>query len=95
MIERDFHYCQAEKFVHIFASLIINKRKQNRLFLCKHLAIKKNMTQIKSHRKMKKFVEYLQAQRLSNRELIKIPSSHLKQAQGALPIKFHDKPKQA
>lgn len=56
LIERDFHYCKANLFVNTFASLYVHKRKQSRLFKCKQLAIKKNMTQIESHRKMMKFV---------------------------------------
>ena len=59
VIERDYHYCRANLFVNTFASLYVNKRKQSRLFKCKQLAIKKNMTQIESHRKMMKFVGFI------------------------------------
>ena len=44
IIERDYHYCVANMFKNTYASLYINKRKQSRLFKCKQLAIKKNMT---------------------------------------------------
>lgn len=44
VIERDYHYCRANLFINTFASLYVNKRKQSRLFRCKQLAIKKNMT---------------------------------------------------
>lgn len=72
MIERDQHYCKANLFVNTFASLYVNKRKQSRLFKCKQLAIKKNMTQIESHRKMMKFVTFIKDQKLSDRERIKM-----------------------
>jgi len=59
LIERDFHYCRANLFLNTFASLYVNKKKQSNLFRCKHIAIKKNMTQIESHRKMMKFVSFI------------------------------------
>lgn len=44
IIERDEHYCKANMFVNTFCSLYVHKRKQSRLFKCKQLAIKKNMS---------------------------------------------------
>ena len=44
LIERNYHYCLVNLFVNTYASLYVNKKKQDRLFRCKHLAIKKNMT---------------------------------------------------
>lgn len=72
VIERDYHYCKANLFVNTFASLYIHKRKQSRLFKCKQLAIKKNMTQIESHRKMMKFVSFLRDQKLADNERIRM-----------------------
>ena len=71
LIERNYHYCLVNLFVNTFASLYVNKKKQDRLFRCKHLAIKKNMTQIESHKKMMKFVSYIKEQHLHSRERIK------------------------
>ncbi len=60
VIERDQHYCkETNNFINTFCSLYVHKRKQSRLFKCKQLAIKKNMTQIESHRKMMKFVYFI------------------------------------
>jgi len=72
VIERNFHYCKANMFINSFCSLYVHKRKQSRLFKCKQLAIKKNMSQIDSHRKMMKFVSFIKEQKLSDRERIKM-----------------------
>lgn len=77
VIERDYHYCKANLIINTFASLYVHKRKQSRLFKCKQLAIKKNMTQIESHRKMMKFVQFIKSQRLSDRERIKMVPVHI------------------
>lgn len=88
VIERDYHYCRANLFINTFASLYVNKRKQSRLFRCKQLAIKKNMTQIESHRKMMKFVTFIKDQRLSDRERIKM--DNVKVIIDPATIKYHD-----
>jgi hypothetical protein len=56
LIERNPHYCEANLFINTFASLYVNKHKQERLFLCKMFAIKKIMSRIESHKKMMRFV---------------------------------------
>ena len=69
----------------------MNKRKQSRLFRCKQLAIKKNMTQIESHRKMMKFVTFIGEQRLGDRERIKMPTGQANNNQlDPKNIKYHD-----
>ena len=88
VIERDYHYCRANMFINTFASLYVNKRKQSRLFKCKQLAIKKNMTQIESHRKMMKFVTFIKEQRLSDRERIRMDTVHV--IFDPKNVKYHD-----
>lgn len=75
-------------FINTFASLYVNKRKQSRLFKCKQLAIKKNMTQIESHRKMMKFVSFIKDQRLSDRERIK--TGKVKVLIDPSTVKYHE-----
>ena len=68
LLERNYHYCKINLFQNSLASLYVSKRKQDRLFKCKHLAIKKNMTEIEAHRKMIKFCTFVKSQDLSARE---------------------------
>ena len=71
-MERNIHYCQANLFVNTFASLYVNKHKQERLFKCKHFAIKKIMSQIESHKKMMRFVKYIREKKLNAKQRIKM-----------------------
>ena len=61
LLERNYHYCKINLFQNTLASLYVSKRKQDRLFKCKHLAIKKNMTEIEAHRKMIKFCTFVKS----------------------------------
>ena len=61
LLERNYHYCKINLFQNSLASLYVSRKKQEKLFKCKHLAIKKNMTEIEAHRKMLKFCTFVKS----------------------------------